>query len=160
MAKTKTFIGVTMCQTLFGPCEELAKALQAVNTTATGAMRAANVLLTHLRKLRDEHEFDHLYTQGQIDTSQFGLTVTTESDCQPHRQVRPPARNEMQPNTGSPHVFTEKEKMRSEYYAALDVLISEVECRFDQPALSHLTTLENILSTDEVSDDARKILRH
>jgi len=48
MAKTKTFIGVTVCQTLFGPCEELAKALQAVNTTATGAMQAANVLLTHL----------------------------------------------------------------------------------------------------------------
>jgi len=33
-----------------------------------------------------------------------------------------------------------------------------VERRFDQPALSRLTTLENTLSTDEVSDDAREIL--
>ena len=33
-----------------------------------------------------------------------------------------------------------------------------MERRFDQPALSRLTTLENTLSTDEVSDDAREIL--
>ena len=65
MPKAKTYFAVVVCQTLFGPCEELAKALQAVNTTVTGALVGSNVLLTHLRKLRNEDEFDHLYIARQ-----------------------------------------------------------------------------------------------
>jgi hypothetical protein len=86
-----------------------------VNTTATGAIRASNVLLTHLRKLRDEDEFDHLFSQAEIDAAQLGLKVplASESD-QSRRQVRAPSRYEMQTNTSRPHVFTEKEKLRSE----------------------------------------------
>jgi hypothetical protein len=158
MSKMKTYVGVVVCQALFGPCEELAKALQAVNTTATGAIRASNVLLTHLRKLRDEDEFDHLYSQVKIDAAQLGLKVplASESD-QSRRQVRAPSRYEMQTNTSRPHVFTE-EKLRSEYYAPLDLLISEVERRFDQPGLSRMTTLENMLSSDEISEDAHEVL--
>ena len=38
MSKAKTYFAVVVCQALFGPCEELAKALQAVNTTATGEL--------------------------------------------------------------------------------------------------------------------------
>jgi hypothetical protein len=37
MSKAKTYFAVVVCQALFGPCEKLANALQAVNTTATGA---------------------------------------------------------------------------------------------------------------------------
>ena len=54
MSKAKTYFAVAVCQALFGPCEELAKALQAVSTTVTGALVGSNVLLTHLRKLRNE----------------------------------------------------------------------------------------------------------
>ena len=54
MSKAKTYFAVVVCQALFGPCEELAKALQAVSATVTGALVGSNVLLTHLRKLRNE----------------------------------------------------------------------------------------------------------
>ena len=71
----KTYFTIVVCQTLFDPCEVLAKALQAVSVTATGAVRASNVLLIHLRKLRDEDEFDHLYRQAEIDAASLELKV-------------------------------------------------------------------------------------
>jgi hypothetical protein len=40
----------------------------------------------------------------------------------------------------------------------LDLLISEVERRFDQPGLSRMATLENMLSSDEISEDAHEVL--
>ena len=62
-------------------CEELAKALHAVNTTATGALVGSKVLLTHLRKLRNEDEFDHLYSQTETDAANLGLKpLASESD--------------------------------------------------------------------------------
>ena len=64
----------------------------------------------------------------------------------------------MQTNTSRPHIFTEKEKLRSEFYAALDLLISEVERRFDQPGLSRMAILESMLSSDEVSEGANEVL--
>ena len=123
----KTCFGVRVCEALFGQCEELAKALQAENTTATGALRASNILLAHLKTIRDEDEFDHLYSQAEIDAAQLGLKVSlaSESEHESHRlrQARPPSSYEAQTNTSKPHIFTEKEKLRSEYYAALDLLI-------------------------------------
>jgi hypothetical protein len=159
LSKAKTYFAVVVWQALFGPCEELAKALQAVNTTATGALVGSNVLLTRLRKLRNEDEFDHLYSQTETDAANLGLTpLASESDLESRRQVRAPSRYEMQTNTSRPHIFTEKEKLRNEFYAALDLLISEVERRFDQPGLSRMATLESMLSSDEVSEGANEVL--
>ena len=116
-----------MCQTIIDPCEVLAKALQAVNVTATGAVRASNVLLVHLRKLLDEDEFDHLYRQAEIDAASLGFrSLPTETDLSCRRQARPPSRYEMQTNTSRPHNFIEKKKLRSEYYAALAASTSQL----------------------------------
>ena len=45
-----TYCGVLLCETIFAPCEDLAKALQSEKTTATGAAEAAKVLLTQFEK--------------------------------------------------------------------------------------------------------------
>ena len=90
-----------------------------MNTTPTGALVGSNVLLTHLQKLRNEQRL-------------MLPILASESDLESPRQVRAPSRYEMQTNTSRPHIFTEKEKLRSEFYAALDLFISEVERRFDQ----------------------------
>jgi hypothetical protein len=157
MTKMKGYFGVVVCQALFGPCEELATSLQAANTTATGAVRASNVLLVHLRKLRNEDEFNYLYGQAEIDAAELGLKVPQATDLAARRQVKPPGRYEMQNNTSEPHVFSEKAKLRSEYYTALDLLIAEVQRRFDQPSLAHMSALENALSNEEATEDVLDI---
>lgn len=153
MTTMKAYFGVVVCQALFGPCEELATSLQAANTTATGAVRACNVLLVHLKKLRNEDEFDYLYGQAEIGAAELGLKVPHATDLASHRQVKAPPRYEMHNSTSEPHVFTEKAKLRSEYYTALDLLIAEVQRRFDQPSLAHMSALENVLSNEETTDD-------
>ena len=50
MRKMNTYCGVLLCETIFAPCEDLAKALQSEKTTATGAAEAAKVLLTQFEK--------------------------------------------------------------------------------------------------------------
>ena len=42
--QAKSYFAVVVCQALFGPCEELAKALQAVNTTVTGALVGSRLM--------------------------------------------------------------------------------------------------------------------
>jgi len=50
MRTMNTYCGVLLCETIFAPCEDLAKALQSEKTTATGAAEAAKVLLTQFEK--------------------------------------------------------------------------------------------------------------
>ena len=69
MSKANTYCGVLLRQGLFGPCEDLATALQSEKTTATGALHAAGVLLNHLERIRHEDEFDHLYNQSELDAA-------------------------------------------------------------------------------------------
>ena len=69
------------------------------------------------------------------------------------RCARPPARYEMQQNTSSPHNFTDKERLRSEYYEAVDILIAETERRFHQSGLTQMVKLENVLATGAVRDE-------
>jgi hypothetical protein len=152
MGKMKTYLGVLVCQALFGPCEDLAKALQAENTTATGSLQASKVLLTHLGKIRNESEFDHLFNTATTDATSLGLKKVEELDADSRRTVRGPVRYEMQTITGRPHVFTEKERIRSEYYSAVDLLYSEIERRFDQPGLAHMSALEGVLSNTTITD--------
>jgi hypothetical protein len=153
MAKMKTYQGVVICEALFGPCEDLATALQSEKTTATGSVQAANVLLSHLKKLRNEDEFNYLFSQAEIDFKNIGLLTPTEADDEKKRATKKPARYEQQLNTSCQHVFTDKDKMRSEYYAALDLFVSEIERRFDQPGLKHMAALESLLSTRAINED-------
>lgn len=154
MSKMKTYLGVTVCQALFGPCEDLAKGLQSEKTTATGAIQGSNVLLTHLKKLRDADEFSHLYDQATIDATHLGLMIPDGAkEDQTTRSVRGPARYEMQQVTGAPHAFTVKEKLRCEYYSSLDLLTSEIQRRFDQPGLRHMATLERILTDSSITEE-------
>ena len=58
-------------------------------------------------------------------------------------------RYEMQTIICRPHVFTEKERFRSEYYSAVDLLYSKIERRFDQPGLEHMS---NVLSNTTITE--------
>ena len=58
MSKMKTYCGVIQCQAIFGPCEDLAKALPSEKTTATEAVQASKTLMLHLQNIRTEPEFD------------------------------------------------------------------------------------------------------
>jgi hAT family C-terminal dimerisation region len=75
-----------------------------------------------------------------------------DEDADSRRTVRGPVRYEMQTITGKPHVFTEKERIRSEYYSAVDLLYSEIERRFDQPGLAHMAALEGVLSNTTITE--------
>ena len=110
-------------------------------------------MLNHLQNIRNEYEFNHLFDQAKINAVNLGLMIPDTTDAQLPRIVRGPARYEMQHVTSLPHVFTEKEKLRSEYYASLDLLISEIERRFDQPGLVHMAALESILTSTTVADE-------
>ena len=97
-----------------------------------------------MRRIRDEDEFDHLYSQSEHAATELDLSQQVES----RRNARPPERYETQQKTSSPHLFTNKEKLRTEYFKALDLLTAEIERRFDQPGLSQMVMLDNLLHND------------
>jgi len=52
-----------------------------------GAAEAAKVLRRHLRRLRNEDEFDHLYSQSEHAATELDLSQQVKS----RRNTRPPA---------------------------------------------------------------------
>jgi hypothetical protein len=142
MTTMKTYFGVHICSVLFSPCEEHAKGLQSKNTTATGALESARILIAHLKRIREENEFNRLYDQCINDAIDLNLQLPKE-----RRTLQPPTKYEAKPNSSKAHVFTAKEKLRQEYFSAADMLIAEVERRFDQPGLKQMAKLEHTLFT-------------
>jgi len=59
----------------------------------------------------------------------------------------------MQQKTSKPHHFTAKERLRTEYFEALDLLTAEIERRFNQPGLSHMAMLERVITNDTVTEE-------
>ena len=88
MSKMKTYCGVILCQAIFAPCEDLAKALQSEKTTATGAVQASNTLMLHLQNIRTEPEFDKLFSQAERDAAQLGLTMPKTDAVESRRCAR------------------------------------------------------------------------
>jgi len=68
-----------LCEIIIARCEGLAHALQSEKRTAMGAAEAAKVLRRHLRRIRNEDEFDHLYSQSEHAATELDLSQQVKS---------------------------------------------------------------------------------
>jgi hypothetical protein len=144
MAKAKTYLSILISTTVFAHCEDLAKELQSIKITATGAIRSAHLLIAVLRRLRSDKEFDDIYSACEAIANNLHLKPITEDDRR--RTAPPPARYENKAMPAPPHTFSTRDKLRQEYFMCLDLLVNEIERRFDQPGLKRLVALETMLS--------------
>ncbi|KAH7935599.1 hypothetical protein HPB52_010338 [Rhipicephalus sanguineus] len=139
LQKFHTLFGLNMSKELFGPCEQLARALQSPKYSATGTKQAAKALCQTMANLRTEDGFDRVFEETQNAAMRLGLD---QSETAVARRVKPPTRFEHSIKPAPPVVLDAKTKLRKEFFAAVDCVTSEIKNRFDQPGMDYLAKLE------------------
>jgi hAT family C-terminal dimerisation region len=155
LARVETYLGLLICSSLFGPCEELARLLQSKSMNLSSATTGARILCGTLSKMRCDENFAAIYKKAELAMEQLQLKPPKLESV--HRRRRTPARFELTSNPSAAHEFsTHAERIRMQYFEALDILITAVEERFNQPGIEQLLKVEELimLSANDNNNEA------
>ena len=140
MEQFDTFFGLKLAHQIFAPAEQCSTNIQAVNVTVQEAMKAANVLTSHLCSIRNESTFNRFYDHV-IHESQ---SLTAEPELPRSRKL--PRR--LDHGSSAPHVhLCARDMYRQAYYEAVDTVSEEVKRRFDQSDIQLIRDIETLLLT-------------
>ena len=116
---SSTYFGIYISDTIFSPCEDLAKALQANSITAHGATEAASNLQKFLIGKRRDDLVDQVIEFCEEKVRDLNLQAPRQ-----HRSTR------VQSNS-----FPIRTEWRRQYLEALDLVTNEINRRFRQPGM-------------------------
>jgi hypothetical protein len=137
----ETLLGCSIAIQLFLPCEKLARQLQAKTTTPCSALSGSHLLLDHLQNLRTEAAFNELYEEVSLKATELEIP----KPIQP-RKRKNILRFESSSEPQDPHIFeTFKDRVRQEYFAVIDRLLTSIKDRFEQPGIMFAAELEKIV---------------
>ena len=139
LEKFDTLFGLKLGYLVFGASESLSKSLQGKNTSLQEALSAVNLCKSFYRRQRQDQAFNTFY-DGVVKTSQ---DLKIDPPCLP-RYRRVPARLD---DGSLPHRFsTPRDYFRNQYYQACDLLLIELDDRFNQTnLLPPVLALESVL---------------
>ena len=130
MERFTTFFGLKLSFLIFSAMEQLSKTLQYKDINAQEVSTAVNAAKRFLERQRDDLAFKSFYSSVVEDAHEL-----TSEPTLPRQRHIPCRKNDGAPN----HQFQSPEDFfRKQYYEVLDLLISEITQRFNQPAFSVL----------------------
>ena len=127
------YLTLSLMHAVFGPVEALSRVLQASDRTVSGAMEAVHVGLTlnQLQSMRTEEYYEKIFSHVEGKVAEYELNEITLP-----RHVRPPRRYDHKAHTSDAHVFQRPADFyRVQYFKFLDVIINNINSRFDQPGM-------------------------
>ena len=137
MESFDTYFGLKLAYAVFSATEQFSVNLQSRNITVQEAIRGAQLLVSHLKSLRTEAQFDAFYDQALMQS-----TTLTEEPQLPHYRKLPKKLDECD----CPHRYTSpKDKYRHDYFEMLELATGEIERRFEQPDFVQIKEIESLL---------------
>ena len=133
----KTLFGFQLCLKVFSVTEQLSCLLQSKQTSIDTAINQANVLKSHLTRLRSDSEFDLFYK----DVEQCATDVTDKPELPRQRR----ASKRVDPDNSQHQFSTPKDIHRKTYFELLDVMIQEIDRRLSKKALEIPHLIESVL---------------
>ena len=122
---------------VFSSAEQLSVNLQAVDITIQEALKGAELLITHLKSLRNDACFDRFYDAICQDSKD----LTEEPNLPRHRKI--PRRYD---EGGEAHQYEEpKVRYRHAFFETLELAAGEVEKRFDHEDIRTIKEIETLL---------------
>lgn len=155
MEKYDTFFGLKLAYLLFATAEEVSKTLQRKDVSLQEALSAVTLAKAFYQRQRKEEAFTTFY-DGVVNTASE-LNVSAPSLP---RYRRAPARID---GGSQPHRFASpRDYHRSLYYQACDLLVNELEMRFQQKdLLPSAIALESLLLKaacgEDFSEDLKRV---
>ena len=136
MEKFETF-GLQLSYLVFSAIEQLSRTLHMHDINAQDVSMASSQAVSFLSRQCSDAAFSEFYQS----------TVSKAKDLTEPPILRRQRRIHRRLNDGSPnHTFSLPESFfRHQYFQIFDLLISELECRFNQPSFGILKEIENLL---------------
>ena len=139
MTKFDVFFGCILGEKILRYTDNLARALQAHNLSASAGQRMASVTVSALDGMRNETVFREFY--DSVERSAKSLDIEEPAIT---RQRRPPKRID----SGTlPYKYQScRDMYRAIFYEAIDLITTGIRSRFDQPGYEMYVNLENLLT--------------
>ena len=134
LEKFATYVGLKLSFLVFSATEQLSITLQTSGTNAQEALTAAKAAKLYLERQRSETAFDLFWKSCEDESPMYEFVK---------QPVLPRPKPKQPPkwyNSGAQtHVYTSpKESFRQQYYEGIDLLVNEMDRRFDQKTFSIL----------------------
>lgn len=134
MDKFTTYFGLRLSHSIFAPTEQLSRTLQAKDISAQEATTTVTKTASYLKRQRSDAVFNEFYKRVKGEAKNL-----TEGPVLP-RQRRIPKRGTVNHSFSSPDDY-----FRKQYFEAHDIVIAELDRRFQQNAFTVLKDVENLL---------------
>ena len=152
LSRANMYIALHLCQLIFQKVERLTGLLQTKSYTINDMDNLVEHIKSQLQDLRKDEFFHNEFEKCVQKCESLGL----DSAVMP-RKRRPPSRFT---GTGEAHVSeTVEQYFRSQFYAAIDNLTTQLTDRFDGKGLQIYRTLEEVLLTGNMSEAAQALLK-
>jgi hypothetical protein len=153
MSHFKFLFGLQLCGRILMITDNLSKTLQTKSMSAAEGQALAMLTVKTLEKMRNEGDFKLFFQHLEILRSH----TDTEEPSLPRRK-RVPSWMEIGEGSGS-HSTSIEEHYRVQYYEALDLAVSSIKDRFDQPGYAKYKTVEELMLKAANSKDYSAELR-
>lgn len=151
MQKFDYFFGILLGERLFAHTDNLSRTLQGTSMSAAISMRLAKQTIETLQRIRDTKSFDAFFESvlaKKKQIPQIGQPLLK-------RKQQVPARFAVG-NAPAEHPSTPRDRYRPMYFEAVDLLISHIEDRFNQPSFKIYERFESLLLT-ALNEDVDKL---
>lgn len=154
-AQMKTFnflFGILLGELILKYSDNLSRTLQNVNISAAEGQEVAALTLSTLRSIRSDEMFDLFWEKTQRLREANGVDV--DPPVLPRRRKAP---KRLEVGCGEPsHPQSPKDLYRRFYFEALDLVISAINSRFDQPGYQTYKNLQELLLQAACGQDYHK----
>ena len=131
---------------------ELSIMLQKKTQTVAGTRVAVKEIMERSLNLRKDDRFHRLWVRAQEKCAEYQLKQPSAP-----RSRKPPKKLEHTETPAEPHQFTPEEHFKRIYFEAIDLVVSELERRFDQSGYSRVAILEGLLLKSIASEKEAEI---
>ena len=147
--KSLTYLGIYVSLLVFRRAEQASRKLQQRGIMLKDSVEAIRELRKYYVDMRTDEKWEDIW--------RYVISKSTELDLempQLPRIRRPPKKLEQSTTVVAPHQFHDiKTKCKVDYFELLDLLVAELDRRFDQPGMKKLLVIERVLTaTNEPND--------
>jgi hypothetical protein len=155
MNQGKTYFTILVCLKVFHQAELCSRYLQRTGITVAEAVHHVSNLKTYYKGLRNEKAWQQIWNEAMLEIRKLDL----EEPSVP-RQRRVPRRLEQTSNPAEPHQFVDPHSLyRMQFFELLDLLINELDERFQQIGVEKLMQLERILLGTNTEEDIDSVMQ-
>ena len=137
MEKFTTYFGLKLSHLVFGATEQLSLTLQYRDINAQEVSMAVSAAVRFLQRQRSDSAYDAFYQSTVKEAEAYTQEPTVP------RQKRVPRR--LDDGAEGHHYASPHDYFKQQYYEVLDLMLNEIDRRFDQPTFMILRDIEKLI---------------